>query len=180
MTNLFKETQNGESKQLDFDVIVHEGKIIVEFLQQNHTDNNKWRKNNVLSDVILNRYELDQICSVLDPTGEQIKQFIIDTFPEGQYGIEQIQKMAKRAEEVAIMLPTSYSVGSRKCKNTFLPLFVFIDGKDVSRTFQDFYVFDSDVVQVAFDALVNGNIPDLKQELVDFSGLDELHNGLIK
>ena len=168
MINLYKDSQNGESKQLDFDVTVVDGKLIVEFLQQNYTDNNKWRKNNVLSDVILNRYELEQICSILDPTGEQIKQFIIETFPEGNYGIDQVQKMAKKSEEVAIMLPTSYNLGLRKCKNTFLPLLVFIDGKNVSRVFQDFYIFGDNAVQVAYDALVNGKMPEQKHEFDDF------------
>ena len=54
-----------------------DGKLIVEFLQQNYTDNNKWRKSNVLSDVILNRYELDHICSILDPTGECLAEPIL-------------------------------------------------------------------------------------------------------
>lgn len=188
MTNLFKESENGESKQLDFDVKVEDGKIVVEFLQKNYTDHNKWNEKQVLCDLFLNRYVLLDICSKLDPTGEQIKKFIIETYPDCVTKENQIQKMSQSAEEVAIMLPTGrYAHTSRgiptsirKYKNTFLPLMVFIDGEDVSRTFQDFYVFGSKAVDVAFDALVNGNIPESKQELVDFSGLEELHQNLCK
>ena len=180
MTNLFNESLDGESKRLDFDVKVEDGKIVVEFLQKNYTDRNKWNEKHVLSDLFLNRYVLLDICSKLDPTGEQIKKFIIETYPDCVTKENQIQKMSQSAEEVAIVLPTSYSVGLRKSKNTFLPLMVFIDGKDVSRTSQDFDIFGSKVVDVAFDALVNGNIPEIKQELVDFSGIENLHAGLMK
>ena len=122
-----------------------------------------------------------------DNNCDRMKRYISVKFTPNLKIIEKIEKMSEKIDEVSISLPTSRHTHSRGIptndrmfKNTFLPLIVCINGKDVSRDFGDFDIFESNAVNVAYQALIKGEIPTSNNDLVDFYGVQKLHQQLIQ
>ena len=187
MIELLNKRHVGDTKQIRFDVEVNGQDVIVTFIQAEYSDVNKWKKEQVLTDMFISRCKLLNGYCLLDPTGEKTIRYIRDTFSEDLSVIQEIQKMSKASDEVVISLPTSRHAHSRGIptndrmfRNTFLPLIVSINGKDVSRDFWDFNTFESNAVNVAYQALIKGEIPTSNNDLVDFYGVQQLHQQLFK
>ena len=51
-----------------------------------------------------------------------------------------------------------------------------INGEDASRVFQDFDVFGSKAVDVAYDALINGKEPETENDFIEFYPIGFLRN----
>ena len=137
--------------------------------------------------MFISRCKLLNAYCQLDPTGEKTIRYVRDTFSEDLSVIEEIHKLSKESNEIVISLPTSRHAHSRGIptndrmfKNTFLPLIVSINGEDVSRDFWDFDTFESNAVNVAYQALIKGEIPTSNNDLVDFYGVQKLHQQLIQ
>lgn len=184
---LNKKHENGDTTQIRFDVKVNGQDVIVTFVQAEFSDVNKWKKEQVLTDMFISRCKLLNAYCQLDPTGEKTIRYVRDTFSEDLSVIEEIHKLSKESNEIVISLPTSRHAHSRGIptnnrmfKNTFLPLIVSINGEDVSRDFWDFDTFESNAVNVAYQALIKGEIPTSNNDLVDFYGVQKLHQQLIQ
>ena len=184
---LNKKHENGDTTQIKFDVKVNGQDVIVTFVQAEFSDVNKWKKEQVLTDMFISRCKLLNAYCQLDPTGEKTVRYVKDTFSEDLSVIEEIHKLSKESNEIVISLPTSRHAHSRGIptndrmfKNTFLPLIVSINGEDVSRDFWDFDTFESNAVNVAYQALIKGEIPTSNNDLVDFYGVQKLHQQLIQ
>jgi len=184
---LNKKHENGDTTQIKFDVKANGKDVVVTFVVAEFSDGNKWRKEQVLTDVFITRCKLLNAYCELDPTGKKTIRYISNRFTEELVVAEEIQKLSKQVDNISISLPTSrhsHSHGiptnDRMFKNTFLPLIVIINGKDVSRDFWDFDTFESNAVNVAYQALINGEIPTSNNDLVDFSGVQQLHQQLIQ
>ena len=95
--------------------------------------------------------------------------------------------MTYKVDNISISFPTTIYAHSRGMKteirgmkDTFLPLIVVVNDNDVSMDFWDFDLFGDKAVRVAYDALINGNIPESKNHFVDFSKIKELHDDLVQ
>ena len=182
---LSKKHANGDTTQIRFDVNANGQDIIVTFVVAEFSDGNKWRKEQVLTDVFITRCKLLNAYCQLDPTGEKTIRYISEQFTEDLSIAEEIQKLSKQVDNISISLPTSRHAHSRGIptndrmfKNTYLPLKVSVNGENVSRVFWDFDIFESDVVNVAYQALIKGEIPSSNNDLVDFDGVQQLHQKL--
>lgn len=99
--------------------------------------------------------------------------------------IDEIENMSIDKKEITISLPTSTYATTRGVKsstsmkrNNFYPLVVSVDGKDLSGCLWEFELFGSKAVNVAYDALLNGNIPKSDNPLCDFYLVEKLSKEL--
>ena len=175
----------GYSEVIECDVTLENNKMIVYFIKSQFSDANKWNETLVLTDKFVKRCEISR--RYKDNNCDRMKRYISVKFTPNLKIIEKIEKMSEKIDEVSITLPTSRHTHSRGIptndrmfKNTFLPLIVCINGKDVSRDFGDFDTFESNAVNVAYQALIKGEIPTSNNDLVDFYGVQKLHQQLIQ
>lgn len=182
---LNKKHENGDTTTIKFNVKPTGKDVIATFVVAEFSDCNRWRKEQVLTDIFITRCKLLNAYCELDPTGEKTIRYISKEFTEELVVAEEMQKLSKQVDNISISLPTSrhsHSRGiptnDRMFKNTFLPLIVNINGKDVSRYFWDFDTFESNAVNVAYQALVKGEIPKTNNDFIDFSGVQQLHQQL--
>lgn len=94
--------------------------------------------------------------------------------------------MSKLKHRIVISLPTSMyphrrgvPTTARAIKDTYLPLIVSIDGKDVSSCFMDFGDFEHRAVDTAYQALIKGNMPKSTSDIFYIDGVESLHQELI-
>ena len=182
MIELFKRTENGMTTKIEFDVVKNNNGIYVDFVRSEYSDYNKWKNPNVLTDKFLERCYLDSTYLTVDPTGEVTKKYIREKFSKEAKVIKEIEQLSSHIDYVEISLPTSVLAHNsvRGFKDTFLPLIVRLNNEDVSIQFMDYDTFGPKAVEVAFDSVVNGNIPKSDKELVDFEGVRDLHDSFIK
>ena len=187
MTELFsKVREEGLSTKFSFDVSEQEDGLVVEFIQSEFSDFNKWKKPQVLTDLFISRYLLPSAYSRIDNKGTNIKKFILQNFGADLQVVKDIDEMSKSVSRISISLPTSYypldrsglPTTVRRIKNTYLPLLVHINDVDVSMEFMDFGEFGSDAVQVAYDALLKGKKPKVQNDIFYFTGVELLHKEL--
>ena len=171
----------GYSEVIECDVKLENNKMVVYFIKSQFSDANKWNETQVLTDKFVKRCEISSIYKNNDC--DRMKKFIGCKFTPSLKIIEKIEKMSEKIDEITISLPTScYShkrgvpTFVRAFKNSFLPLMVDINGEDASRAFQDFDIFDSSAVDVAYDALINGKKPKTENIFVDFYQIGFLRN----
>ncbi|MBE7074165.1 MAG: hypothetical protein E7379_03650 [Clostridiales bacterium] len=184
---LKKRNANGDIENLLVSVETIKKDLVLTFVQEVFSDNNKWGEKKVLTDVRLTRFKLFEAYSALDPTGEKTIEYLTKQATGENDIVQEMKKLSKETEEIIISLPTSrhsHSRGiptnDRMFKNTFLPLIVNINGKDVSRDFWNFDIFESNAVNVAYQALIKGEIPTSNNDLVDFYGVQKLHQQFIQ
>ena len=173
----------GYSEVIECDVTLENNKLVVYFIKSQFSDANKWNETLVLTDKFVKRCEISSIYK--DKNCDRMKRYIGCKFTPNLKIIEKIEEMSEKIDEVSISLPTSRHAHSRGIqtndrmfKNTFLPLIVSINGEDVSRDFWDFDTFESNAVNVAYQALIKGEIPTSNNDLVDFYGVQKLHQQL--
>lgn len=187
MIELFKRTENGLTSIIEFDVVKTNEGTYVDFLRSEYSDHNKWKSPKVLTDKFLERCFLQKPYVYADPTGEITKKYIKENFSKEAKVIKEIEQLSSHIDYVEISLPTSVYAHSprglvtspRQYKDTFLPLIVRLNGNDVSIQFMDYDTFGQKAVDMAYDSIVNGNIPVSNKELVDFSGVRDLHESFI-
>ena len=151
------------------------------FIKSEFSDANKWNEIQVLTDVSIKRCQIAELYKDKNPN--RIKKYISCKFTADLKIMVEIAKMSDKVDEITISLPTSVCphkrglpTSVRAFKNSFLPLLVDINGEDASRAFQDFDMFGSKAVNVAFDALINGKRPNVKNYLFDFYQIGFLRN----
>lgn len=184
MINLMKKNKDGINVSFDFNVEGYGKDIVVEFSQTNRGGENKWHNASVVTDMIIKRMVMSGDCG---KDIQQLKSYIAENFSEDLHVVDELEKSAKKVDNVSISLPTTiyaHSRGmkteSRGMKDTFLPLIVVINDNDVSMDFWDFDLFGYKAVSTAYDALINGNIPESRNHFVDFSKIKEIHDGLVQ
>ena len=188
MVELFNKTYaNGDVVKVRYSVKSNYKDIVVTFIQENYSDNNKWGKKQVLTDLTFTRHRLLMSYCQVDPTGEKISKYIKENFKEGAFVAKKVQKFARESNSIKISLPTSkfacnrgIPTDCRMFKETFFPLIVTIDGRDESRCFMDFDVFGSDAVDMAYQSLVNDKKIKSDNDIKSFIGVKLLHKKIIK
>lgn len=175
---------NTSNTRLCCDIYDKDNSLIIDFVQYERSDFNKWERPKVLTDLILTRFCLPEIYSHISSKG-QLKSYIKKNIDENFDIIEKIEEVSKSKHKIVISLPTSmYShkrgmpTSFRALKNTHLPLIVSIDGKDVSSNFIDFGDFEYSAVNTAYQALINGNMPKSKNDIFYIDGVESLHKEL--
>ena len=175
---------NTSNTRLCCDIYDKDNSLIIEFIQYERSDFNKWERPKVLTDLILTRFYLPEIYSHISSKG-QLKSYIKNNIEENFDIIEKIEEMSKSKHKIVISLPTAtYShkrgipTNFRALKDTHLPLIVSIDGKDVSSKFMDFGDFEYSAVVTAYQALIKGNMPKSKNDIFYIDGVESLHKVL--
>ena len=181
---LSKQIINGTTTKVEGVVEKQKGDVVVEFIQKVYSGYNKWHNQTVLTDMFIKRYVMKDEVKEKDPYGSDLKQYIKDTYGDKDVDLEKVvSDMSKQSNYITISLPTSkYALSSASSKvfhNIHLPLIVNIDGKDVSSMFWDFDMFDQKCVDVAYKALVKGEMPNANNNLVNYSDIEKLHAKLL-
>ena len=173
--------ESGDTTVFECQARLEEGKLVVYFIKSDFSDANKWNEIQVLTDVSIKRCQIAELYKDKNPN--RIKKYISCRFTADLKIMDEIAKMSEKVDEITISLPTSVlphkrglPTSVRVFKNSFLPLLVDINGEDASRAFQDFDMFGSKAVNVAFDALINGKRPNVKNDFVDFYQIGFLRN----
>ena len=169
---------------LSFDIQDKDNTFIVDFIQSEHSDLNKWGKPKVLTDMFITRYCLPEIFSHIS-SKRKLELYIRDNY--GKIDImEKIEEMSKSKQKIVISLPTSIYPSRRgipssvrAIKDTHWPLIVKINDEDVSHAFMDFRDFDENAVTVAYQALFKGVMPSSTQDLFYIDGVKSLYQELI-
>ena len=135
--------ENITRTKLSCDVQNQDNAFIVEFVQSEFSDLNKWKKSKVLTDMFITRYYLPEIFSQIS-SKRKLESYIDDNY--GKINImKTIEEMSKSKQKIVISLPTSVyptrrgiPSSARAVKDTPWPLIVKINEEDVSRAFMDF------------------------------------------
>lgn len=181
MTELLKtQNANGTRTKICFKVYNKNDNIVVELLKFDYSDNNKWKKPNVLTDLLVIKHILPSGYIQIDPNGEKIKDFITKNYKKNVNVFEQIEEMAKQTTRIVFALPTSFWVlnNPRKIKDTYFPLIVFINDRNVSGAFMDFGDYGHDIIEVASKALLQGQMPEFKNDIFYLDEVEKLHKEL--
>ena len=171
--------------KLSCDIQNKDNTFIVEFVQSEFSDLNKWKKPKVLTDMFITRYYLPEIFGHIS-SKRKLESYISDNY--GKVDImTKVEEMSKSKQKIIISLPTTiyptrrgYPSSVRPVKDTYLPLIVKINDEDVSRAFMDFSDFDENAVRVAYQALFNGVMPNNTKDLFYIDGVKSLHEEMVK
>lgn len=184
MKELLRNKEKGYVSTISYDIKQYKDRDFIIFVQKDYTDNNKWKKPQVVSDMFIQSYNLPKgIFSDLPETiektvkinGNEILEYLLG------YLDEAANNFGGKVDKIQLSLPTgrfATPFDILRYKDTFLPLIVKIDEKDVSRCFQDFDCFKEKTVEKAYEALIDGNIPEINSDLFDKEGINNLHNEL--
>lgn len=169
---------NGDVVTVNVDIDNSKNKLVVLFRVSKYSDNNKWNESQVLTDIEVSRCQISDIYKNADPTGIKLLDYITSNKENIESIFKNVEQISSKADHVYIGLPTSVTLfdSPRRIRNSFRPLIVEINDEDGSRCFQDFDVFNSRAVNVAYDALINGKNPSSENNLVSFYEVGYLHN----
>ena len=174
----------GDTTVFECQARLEDAKLVVYFIKSDFTDANKWNEVQVLTDVVVKRCQISELYKGKNP--DRIKKYIACKYTESLKIMDEIEKMSDKVDEISISMPTSVhshrrgiSTSLRGFKNTFLPLLVDINGEDVSRVFQDFDMFGSKAVSVAFDTLINGKSIQDKCGWIDVNQIKMLRKEIV-
>ena len=170
--------------KLSCDIKNKDNAFIVEFVQAEYSDLNKWKKPKVLTDMFITRYYLPEIFGHIS----SIRKF--ESYINNNYGttdiMANIEEMSKFKQKVVISLPTTtyptrrgIPITARAVKDTHWPLIVKINDEDVSRAFMDFGDFGEHAVSVAYRALFKGIMPPSTHDLFYLDGVKSLHEEIM-
>lgn len=176
---LYKEKfSNGSVITSNVEIKNYKNKLAVYFVKSAYSDKNKWKESQVLTDVEVSIIQLSGIYRNSDTTGSKLLEYIKNNYHSNADLIRNVAKLSEKTDKIYIGLPTSTTLfgDTRAFKDTFRPLIVTFNDEDVSRFFQDFDIFGSRAVNVAYDALINRKIPSSNNDLVSFCEIDLLHN----
>lgn len=159
--------------------------IVVEFIQYNRSDLNKWQKPKVLTDLYVKKFILPESISEICSKG-RLKSYIKNNLDADLTIVDKIEALAKSKQSISISLPTTiYSsyrgikTGARGVKDSYLPLIVKLNGEDVSFNFMDFGEYGENIVEVAYRAMTKGCIPYTKNDLFYIDGVKSLHEQIV-
>ena len=135
---------------------------LVEFRTIATSAHNKWNQPGVVSDLIIERCALtNQQLRRLGINRNRIEKDIELLFEKtGDLDfIHDFMRASSFGTQITIKLPHRYKPGlkgrePRALKDDFYPARVYIDGENVSRTFEAFDMFGSDIVTSISDAIV--------------------------
>ena len=177
--------ENITRTKLSCDVQKKYNNFIVEFIQSEFSDLNKWQKPKVLTDMFITRFYLPEIFTHISSKTK------LESYINKNYGtidiMKKIEDMSTSKQKIVISLPTTIyptrrgiPTSARGIKNTCWPLIVKINDEDVSRAFMDFRDFDENAVRVAYKALLKGTMPVSTKDLFYIDGVKTLYDELNK
>ena len=168
---------NGDVETTKIKIKRSKNKLVVYFIKSAYSDRNKWNESQVLTDVEVTRYQLSTIYRHADPTGSKLIDYIKNNNSKVASITRDLVRLSVKTDVIYIGLPTSTTLlgSARKFKDTFRPLIVKINDEDASRCFQDFDLFGSKAVNVAYEALINGKKPN-NSNFGSFYEIGFLHN----
>ena len=185
MANLYSFEKYGYKNFLEFDFKKVGDVLTITFVETYYTSQNKWNEKDVLTDVFINKFTLCDAYTNADPNGELLEKYIIKNKDKFKQIMNEINKLSEDRTKIQISLPTSTYPHtrnipslSRRVKNTFLPLIVTVNDKDVSNDFWFFYQYGSKAVNMAYNALIKGEKLDIKDDLADTTPIELLHEKL--
>ena len=175
--------ENITRTKLSCDIQDKDNSFVVEFVQSEFSDLNKWKKPKVLTDMFITRFYLPEIFSHISSKRK------LESYIDNNYGkiniMKTIEEMSKSKQIIVISLPTSiyptrrgFPSSVRAIKDTHWPLIVKINDVDISRAFMDFGDFEENAVKVAYQALFKGVMPTSTKELFYIDGVKYLHDEL--
>ena len=181
-----KRHPNGGITKVKYSVKSNYKDMIVTFVVEEYSNNTRG-KERALTNISFVRYKILMSYCQLDPTGEKMTNYIKQNLNDSLSVIDKIRKYSMMSNTIEISLPTSgfacprgMTTACSMFKNTSLPLIVTIDGRDVSRMFKDFNVFEDKAVKMAYDALIDDNYLESGCDLDNFSKVTMLHKQIIK
>lgn len=181
MTQLYRfKTKDGDIGTLSYDFKERGHGVSIIFVTTIYTEHNKWNKPNVVADMFIDRCSLSKDNLEFIGGKERLESMMKKSSASYYFVKEQMIQLSGDSKEISIQLPTTY----KGFKDTYLPLIVKIDSNDVSQYFQDFDLFKENAVMSAYNALINGQKPevegDVNKDLVEtrFNRIQELHNKL--
>lgn len=155
MVEVKKECLDGYTYVLGYNIKEESEPQVFEIVQKIYTDNNKWNKKNILSDICITKCYL---CSLLQHLmcGRQTLEEAIENDCETLQILENVLDGFNTVEKTIISLPYRTKMNNRGVpegfrwgKDTFYPLSVKVNNFDVSLAFQDFDVYEDRAVDEA-------------------------------
>lgn len=185
MKEILKRDPNNSEYPYDFtisyEIVRGENGINVNVLEQVKGDDNKWHNPKVTTDILYRSYLLYDDYAERAPYMRDLDAFIAECCEEDEwFPIDDFERMAKSQTKIEISLPTSsYAIeffDDFECvaNGDAFPLRVKIDWRDKSTEFFDFDYFGDKAVDVAYEILVNGKVPNVNSARVDLSGVQRL------
>lgn len=173
-----KDYCNGNALAINVEIKEYRKQLVILFIKSAYSNRNKWNEKDVLTDVEVKRCQLSKIYINSDPTGKNLLDYIDKCKNNYEKVVKEVEKLSDKTDKIYIGLPTSTTLFGefRKIKDTFRPLLVILNAEDVSVFFQDFDIFGSKAVQVAYDALINGKNPNINNDLFSIYQIGCLHN----
>lgn len=160
---------------------------VVEFRTIATSDKNKWQKPGVVTDLIIERCSLTnqqlRRLGINKNRAEKDIEILFEKTGDMDF-IHDFMKGSEFATQITIQLPRRYKTGirgsmPRDMKDTFYPVRVIMDGQDVSRAFEAFDMFGSDVVGATSDALLGDfDFRRLNTELSNVEDVLAIRNGI--
>lgn len=176
--------ENITRTKLSCEILDQDNAFVIEFIQSEFSDLNKWNKSKVLTDMFITRFYLPEIF------GQITSKRKLETYISDNYGkiniMEQIEEISAIKQKIVISLPTAIyptrrgiPTSVRAIKNTHWPLIVKINDEDVSRVFMDFGDFGENAVITAYKALFQGVMPTSTKDLFYIDGVKSLYEEVI-
>ena len=173
---------DGDVVTTNIEIKSSKNKLVVYFIKSAYSDRNKWNERQVLTDVEVTRCQISEIYRNSDPTGSKLIDYIKNNNSKDASITRDLVRLSDKTDVIYIGLPTSTTLfgSARKFKDTFRPLIVKINNEDASRCFQDFDLFGSQAVNVAYDALIKGKNPTSTNNFVSFYEIGFLRNQICR
>ena len=175
---------NTTRSRLVCDIYKKNNQFVVKFVQFERSDFNKWGKPKVLTDAIITLFYLPEVFIHIS-TRSKLEGYIKEKFTEDFAMMDKIEEISILKQKIVISLPTSIypcrkgiPTSNRMVKDTHWPLIVRINERDVSSAFMDFDQYEDKAVETAYQALVNGNMPQSKSDIFYIDGVKSLHDEL--
>lgn len=180
--NLYKYNKNGKSVTFDFEIKEKKNETIVDFIETYTDDNNKWEMPAVVTDKVVRRFLIAPKKECFEIDIEKLIGYIQANFDGSLSVTAKIKLMSEKSSILKISMPTGlYDIergiptDPRRNTDTFYPLIVTLNNKDISHIFCDYDIFQHNAVDKAYDCIINGNVPEFKNDLCDTEQQKHLH-----
>lgn len=166
------------------EVLEKDGHLVVELTRFEGVQVGNWGKPSVLTDVYATIFNISKTFSGLVDKSK-LEEYIKSTWDSELKLVDRLGEVSTSKHEIEISLPVALyptlrglPVGDRAINNTYYPVSVTLDGKDVSSVFQDFSDFKEDAVRKVYHALILGSDVKSKNDLFYIEGVKKLREAL--
>jgi len=158
--------------------------LTVNVLERVKGDYNKWHNPKVTTDIFYDSFFL----KLEDEGAKEYVSTLLDGYitqyyeKQGEFPTSYISNMSEARKTIEISLPTStyaqctFRDDDKIVNEDIFPLRVSVDWEDKSSEFFDFDYFGDKAVEVAYEMVVNGVIPNINSARVDLCGVQRLRD----